>query len=633
MNPIVFLDGFRTGRLKELFPDFRPGPTYELKSTGSLVVQAALIFGRALCPKASLLLSGGHLMSWFSVRLHGSECMQSSLCVVSISASFERGSLQSPPPMERRYLPGREIDWCQATPTRQSSPDGICHLLLDTPPVVWPPIPAKTPTDPRVRKPMQPRLPASCEPPHSSIPSCTAALPSSLLPQTIDQLTRALYAGLTYPAPPQAVPFPVEDIGRFLWPTTADKSPCAVVATCSSSSALCSGSHKGVNSGSDGSLLGTLKSKKTASSLSTGAGFNELWKRSALFLGTVGGALWLTRTRFRATSANSLLSSCFFVVCRLKRTCDPLGLVSFERAGLNLGPHFTPEDTSGEMQYCGCSFVFDFFERLLVFTGASLQRCMREILIARAPMRRLFEVFDWFNTKTTRSGVAQSFTLSTKRFVLCELDTVILVRSFKAVPLLSPNSPLFLGKHAGPLFSADYFANFAFGHCVQPETRAPDPHGFARVPHLGHCASLALHLALHCISRSLRLSGITPLKENETLDDLPGGAFPWPGYIGHFRGTTRTRASLPIALAQPAGFPSGFELRDGLLKARGTCLLGLGRVVLVTDHSDTVERSLCNSGSLPGGKSRAGASPGTHQVTLNAVIFLFGHGTRLELSH
>ncbi|KAJ4454166.1 hypothetical protein PAPYR_11189 [Paratrimastix pyriformis] len=110
------------------------------------------------------------------------------------------------------------------------------------------------------------------------------------------------------------------------------------------------------------------------------------------------------------------------------------------------------------MQYCGCSFVFDFFERLLVFTGASLQRCMREILIARAPMRRLFEVFDWFNTKTTRSGVAQSFTLSTKRFVLCELDTVILVRSFKAVALLSPNSPLFLGKHAGPLFSADYFA-------------------------------------------------------------------------------------------------------------------------------------------------------------------------------
>ncbi|KAJ4453794.1 hypothetical protein PAPYR_11642 [Paratrimastix pyriformis] len=245
------------------------------------------------------------------------------------------------------------------------------------------------------------------------------------------------------------------------------------------------------------------------------------------------------------------------------------------------------------MQYCGCSFVFDFFERLLVFTGASLQRCMREILIARAPMRRLFEVFDWFNTKTTRSGVAQSFTLSTKRFVLCELDTVILVRSFKAV--------------------------FAFGHCVQPETRAPDPHGFARgggeVPHLGHCASLALHLALHCISRSLRLSGITPLKENETLDDLPGGAFPWPGYIGHFRGTTRTRASLPIALAQPAGFPSGFELRDGLLKARGTCLLGLGRVVLVTDHSDTVERSLCKSapgprsGSLPGGKSRGGSFP------------------------
>ncbi|KAJ4455196.1 hypothetical protein PAPYR_9930 [Paratrimastix pyriformis] len=45
-----------------------------------------------------------------------------------------------------------------------------------------------------------------------------------------------------------------------------------------------------------------FSSKKTASSLSTGAGFNELWKRSALFLGTVGGALWLTRTRFRATS-------------------------------------------------------------------------------------------------------------------------------------------------------------------------------------------------------------------------------------------------------------------------------------------------------------------------------------------
>ncbi|KAJ4454170.1 hypothetical protein PAPYR_11194 [Paratrimastix pyriformis] len=131
------------------------------------------------------------------------------------------------------------------------------------------------------------------------------------------------------------------------------------------------------------------------------------------------------------------------------------------------------------MQYCGCSFVFDFFERLLVFTGASLQRCMREILIARAPMRRLFEVFDWFNTKTTRSGVAQvfgfafaphldlilslilwqSFTLSTKRFVLCELDTVILVRSFKAVPLLSPNSPLFsLETMRVPSFSADYFA-------------------------------------------------------------------------------------------------------------------------------------------------------------------------------
>ncbi|KAJ4453417.1 hypothetical protein PAPYR_12119 [Paratrimastix pyriformis] len=90
---------------------------------------------------------------------------------------------------------------------------------------------------------------------------------------------------------------------------------------------------------------------------------------------------------------------------------------------------------------------------------------MREILIAMAPMRRLFEVFDWFNTKTTRSGVAQSFTLSTKRFVLCELDTVILVRSFKAVPLLSPNSPLFsLETMRVPSFSADYFANPHFTH-------------------------------------------------------------------------------------------------------------------------------------------------------------------------
>ncbi|KAJ4456065.1 hypothetical protein PAPYR_8827 [Paratrimastix pyriformis] len=225
--------------------------------------------------------------------------------------------------------------------------------------------------------------------------------------------------------------------------------------------------------------------------------FNELWKRSALFLGTVGGALWLTRTRFRATSvvhyrdlplmyrlalgvssgSPVVIILVLFVVCRLKRTCDPLGLVSFERAGLNLGPDFTPEDTSGEMQYCGCSFVFDFFERLLVFTGASLQRCMREILIARAPMRRLFEVFDWFTTKTTRSGVAQSFTLSTKRFVLCELDTVILVRSFKAglpsTALILGRSkcsfffscasfaqlpPFFLENMRVPSFSADYFA-------------------------------------------------------------------------------------------------------------------------------------------------------------------------------
>ncbi|KAJ4452396.1 hypothetical protein PAPYR_13468 [Paratrimastix pyriformis] len=77
------------------------------------------------------------------------------------------------------------------------------------------------------------------------------------------------------------------------------------------------------------------------------------------------------------------------------------------------------------MQYCGCSFVFDFFERLLVSRALHSSAGMREILIARAPMRRLFEVFDWFTTKTTRSGVAQSFTLSTKRFVLCELDTVI----------------------------------------------------------------------------------------------------------------------------------------------------------------------------------------------------------------
>ncbi|KAJ4455197.1 hypothetical protein PAPYR_9931 [Paratrimastix pyriformis] len=115
------------------------------------------------------------------------------------------------------------------------------------------------------------------------------------------------------------------------------------------------------------------------------------------------------------------------------------------------------------MQYCGCSFVFDFFERLLVFTGASLQRCMREILIARAPMRRLFEVFDWFNTKTTRSGVAQSFTLSTKRFVLCELDTVILVRSFKAVPLLSPNSPFFLENMRVPSFRRTILQSLGLG--------------------------------------------------------------------------------------------------------------------------------------------------------------------------
>ncbi|KAJ4457408.1 hypothetical protein PAPYR_7109 [Paratrimastix pyriformis] len=110
------------------------------------------------------------------------------------------------------------------------------------------------------------------------------------------------------------------------------------------------------------------------------------------------------------------------------------------------------------MQYCGCSFVFDFFERLLVFTGASLQRCMREILIARAPMRRLFEVFDWFTTKTTRSGVAQSFTLSTKRFVLCELDTVILVRSASFAQL-----PFFLENMRVPSFRRTILQSLGLG--------------------------------------------------------------------------------------------------------------------------------------------------------------------------
>ncbi|KAJ4452853.1 hypothetical protein PAPYR_12857 [Paratrimastix pyriformis] len=96
-----------------------------------------------------------------------------------------------------------------------------------------------------------------------------------------------------------------------------------------------------------------FSSKKTASLLSSsGVGstssvltmslssFNELWKRSALFLGTVGGALWLTRTRFRATSVvhyrdlplmyrlalgvssgSPVIILGLFVVCRLKRTC------------------------------------------------------------------------------------------------------------------------------------------------------------------------------------------------------------------------------------------------------------------------------------------------------------------------
>ncbi|KAJ4454367.1 hypothetical protein PAPYR_10946 [Paratrimastix pyriformis] len=270
------------------------------------------------------------------------------------------------------------------------------------------------------------------------------------------------------------------------------------------------------------------------------------------------------------------------------------------------------------MQYCGCSFVFDFFERLLVFTGASLQRCMREILIARAPMRRLFEVFDWFTTKTTRSGVAQSFTLSTKRFVLCELDTVILVRSFKAglpsTALILGRSkcsfffssasfaqlpPFFLENMRVPSFSADYFANSKF---------SPAP---VRA-HLGHSSAM-----------SGRQSTVGSPSGHSTGNSRKGYIFEplWNSDV------TR-KASLPIALAQPAGFPSGFELRDGLLKARGTCLLGLGRVVLVTDHSDTVERSLCKS--APGPRWQVAGRelpPGTHQVTLNAVIFL------LDMAH
>ncbi|KAJ4453939.1 hypothetical protein PAPYR_11478 [Paratrimastix pyriformis] len=225
--------------------------------------------------------------------------------------------------------------------------------------------------------------------------------------------------------------------------------------------------------------------------------FNELWERSALFLGTVGGALWLTRTRFRAIIILGL-----FVVCRLKRTCDPLGLMSF---------------------------VFDFFERLLVFTGASLQRCMREILIARAPMRRLFEVFDWFNTKTTRSGVAQSFTLSTKRFVLCELDTVILVRSFKAVPLLSPNSPLFsLETMRGPSFS---FGGLFCKLEVLSRTRSGAP--WALIGHerttstVGRLQVIQLEILArgtflnHCGTRTC------PKRAPRTHRDLPGDHRAW----------------------------------------------------------------------------------------------------------
>ncbi|KAJ4453989.1 hypothetical protein PAPYR_11414 [Paratrimastix pyriformis] len=152
--------------------------------------------------------------------------------------------------------------------------------------------------------------------------------------------------------------------------------------------------------------------------------FNELWKRSALCLGTVGGALWLTRTS------------------------APLRWVHYRDLPLMY------QLALGVLRGLWLQFCVQFLRTPpLVFTGASLQRCMREILIARGRMRRLFEVSDWFNTKTTRSGVAQSFTLSTKRFVLCELDTVILVRSFKAVPLLSPTPPFFLGKPCGSKFS------------------------------------------------------------------------------------------------------------------------------------------------------------------------------------
>ncbi|KAJ4456059.1 hypothetical protein PAPYR_8821 [Paratrimastix pyriformis] len=86
------------------------------------------------------------------------------------------------------------------------------------------------------------------------------------------------------------------------------------------------------------------------------------------------------------------------------------------------------------------------------------------------------------------------------------------------------------------------------------------------------------------------------------------------------------KASLPIALAQPAGFPSGFELRDGLLKARGTCLLGLGRVVLVTDHSDTVERSLCKSAPRPRSDNIFSAP---HPLTVQAHYQVASRGREL----
>ncbi|KAJ4453300.1 hypothetical protein PAPYR_12255 [Paratrimastix pyriformis] len=272
------------------------------------------------------------------------------------------------------------------------------------------------------------------------------------------------------------------------------------------------------------------------------------------------------------------------------------------------------------MQYCGCSFVFDFFERLLVFTGASLQRCMREILIARAPMRRLFEVFDWFTTKTTRSGVAQSFTLSTKRFVLCELDTVILVRSFKAVPLLSPNSPLFSWKTCwSPLFRRTILQSLGLGS-----------RSFWNALGLKMTERKLLRLEVLSRTRSGAPWALIGHERTTKYRRFAFRSFNWKsrkGYIFEplWNSDVTRKASLPIALAQPAGFPSGFELRDGLLKARGTCLLGLGRVVLVTDHSDTVERSLCNRSTTtqpPSWETRrhgTRAPSGTDSLALEAM--------------